>query len=162
MSSTIKVLLDSTYLLPSFGIEILGLTDNDIIELREQALKNNVKFYCMTASWTEIIGKVCREAEHHGIDLCKLLNTVLPSILEYELYTWINPSTEAVKLAFKLRMLGHKDNIDNLLYATATVNNMVFLTMDDEFKGFLKKHGLEVNNVKNHVQLIQELRNRDK
>ena len=44
-----------------------------------------------------------------------------------------------MKLAFKLRILGYKDIIDNLLYATSVVNDMIFLTMVEDLKNFLMK-----------------------
>lgn len=37
-------------------------------------------------------------------------------------------------LAYKMRLLGHKDMIDNTLYAIATVHGPVFLTLDQELK----------------------------
>lgn len=47
MSSTaVKVLLDSTYILPTFGIEVVGLTDEDLILLRE-ARRSKVEHYCL-------------------------------------------------------------------------------------------------------------------
>ena len=47
-SSTIKVLLDSTYVLPSFGIKVEELSDEHIAKLREAAVKGRVRFYCLS------------------------------------------------------------------------------------------------------------------
>lgn len=57
-TTVLKVLLDSTYLLPTFGIEVEGLLDEYLARLREIAMKGKVKFYCLTVVWVEIIGKV--------------------------------------------------------------------------------------------------------
>jgi hypothetical protein len=40
-SSTIKVLLGSTYILPSFGVEVEGLSDEHVAQLREAASHRN-------------------------------------------------------------------------------------------------------------------------
>ncbi|RLE87432.1 MAG: hypothetical protein DRJ49_06445 [Thermoprotei archaeon] len=62
------------------------------------------------------------------------MDIAIKSLLKSEFYRWIKPTYAAVKLTFKLRKLGHRDNIDNLLYATSIVNEMVFLTMDKDLK----------------------------
>ena len=72
-STVLKVLLDSTYLLPSFGIEVEGLTDREIAGLRKAKIEGKVKFYCSPLSWIEIIGKVCREIEHANIELDNMI-----------------------------------------------------------------------------------------
>ena len=46
----LKALLDSTYLLPAFGIEVQGLTDKDLEMLREIAVQGKVQLYCLTVS----------------------------------------------------------------------------------------------------------------
>ncbi|MCD6458069.1 MAG: hypothetical protein J7K82_04390, partial [Thermoproteales archaeon] len=152
MSSTaLKVLLDSTYLLPSFGIEVEGLQNEHIVQLREAVIKDKIRFYCLTVVWVEVIGKVFRESQRLKLDIEEILDVTIKSLLESEFYEWIQPTSEAVKLAFKLRKLGHRDNIDNLLYATSITNNMIFLTMDENFKNFLLKEGYKVNNLMNHT-----------
>lgn len=40
-------------------------------------------------------------------------------------------------------MLGHEDIIYNLLYGVALENNAFFLTIDEEFKNFIRKNNLE-------------------
>jgi len=41
----LKVLLDSTYLLPSFGIKVVGLTEQHIMQLRKIAIEKLVRYY---------------------------------------------------------------------------------------------------------------------
>lgn len=157
MNSTLKVLLDSTYLLPSFGIEVKRLSDEDIKRLRRAVIEGRIKLYCLSIVWVEVLGKVCREAQRLRRDIKEILEIAVKSLLESGFYTWIEPAFEAVKLAFELRMLGHKDIIDNLLYATSVVNKMIFLTMDDELKKFLSKKNYKVDNLMNHEQLFSEI-----
>jgi len=159
MSSTaLKVLLDSAYLLPSFGIEVEGLQNEHIVQLREAVIKDKIRFYCLTVVWVEVIGKVFRESQRLKLDIEEILDVTIKSLLESGFYEWIQPTSEAVKLAFKLRKLGHRDNIDNLLYATSITNNMIFLTMDENFKNFLLKEGYKVNNLMNHTQLLLKIK----
>lgn len=161
MSSTaVKVLLDSTYLLPSFGIEVEGLLDEHIMQLREAAVKGKVKFYCLSVVWVEVIGKVYRESQRLKTDtgLEEVLDIAVKSLLESRFYRWIQPTCEAVKLAFKLRKLGHRDNVDNLLYATSLTNNMVFLTMDEDLKDFLIEHGYKTDNLMDHTHLLMKIK----
>lgn len=158
MSYTVlKVLLDSTYLLPSFGIEVEKLSDKDILRLREAAVEGKVKFYCLSVAWIEVIGKIYREGRRLNIDLGEILDVALKSLLESGFYKWIQPTSEAIKLAFKLRTLGHRDNIDNLLYAMSIVNKMIFLTMDRGLISFLSEHDYGTENLMNHKQLFSKI-----
>ena len=153
----LDVLLDSTYLLPSFGIEVEGLADEHIRALRGAWSRGLVRFYCLSVAWIEVIGKVCREARRSGVEVSDVVNTAIRSLLESGVYEWVNPTPDAIKLAFKLRLAGHKDVIDNLLYATSITRSMIFLTIDDALRDFLVKHGFSVENLMDHEQLLRKL-----
>ena len=85
------------------------------------------------------------------------MDVAVKSLLESGVYKWITPSPNAVKLAFKLRSIGYKDIIDNLFYATSIAENMILLTMDNDLKNFLVKHGFNVENLLNHEELLEKL-----
>lgn len=153
----VKALLDSTYILPSFGVEVGGLSVEYVARLREAGVKGKVKFHCLSVVWVEVIGKICREKERLREDVDNLIDIAVKSLLESGFYKWLTPTSDAVKLACKLRMLGHRDNIDNLLYATSTENNMLLLTMDEDFKKFLLKNNFKVDNLVNHEALLKML-----
>ena len=85
------------------------------------------------------------------------MDLAVKSLIDSGFYEWLIPTSDAVKLAFKLRRLGHKDVIDNLLYATSVVNNMQLLTMDENLKNFLLKNNLKVDNLINHEKLLKIL-----
>jgi len=153
----IKILLDSTYILPSFGIEVEGLGEEDIIKLKIAGIEGKVKFYCLSVTWIEIIGKVHRMVEKYKVDVKDIIDSAVKSLLESGFYEWITPSSQAVLMAFKLRMLGHRDNIDNLLYASSLENKMIFLTMDKNLVEFLKEHGYSIENVMDHQKLFKKL-----
>ncbi|MEM2093643.1 MAG: hypothetical protein QXE16_05110, partial [Candidatus Bathyarchaeia archaeon] len=99
----------------------------------------------------------CREKERLGKDIDNVIDIAIRSLIESGFYKWLTPTSEAVKLAFKLRTLGHRDNIDNLLYATSAENNMLLLTMDEDFKNFLSKNNFKVDNLINHESLLKRL-----
>ena len=157
-STRLNVLLDSTYILPTFGIEVEGLSNKHLTMLRDAALNGKVEYYCSTVIWIEVIGKVSREGIRIGINLDDILDIALKSLFKSGFYRWIQPNDEALKIAFKLRLEGHKDNIDNLLYATSITNNMVFLTMDEDLKEFLLKQGYKIDNLMNHIRLLEILK----
>jgi len=56
-----------------------------------------------------------QKIEHAKIELDEIIESAVKSLLKSGFCEWISPSSEAVELAFKLRRLGHKDNIENLL-----------------------------------------------
>ncbi|MBS7656039.1 hypothetical protein KEJ50_06040 [Candidatus Bathyarchaeota archaeon] len=153
--SGIKVLLDSTYILPSFGIEVEGLSIENIAQLREAGIKGKVKFFCLSVIWIEVMGKICKEKERLRRDIENIIDIAVKSLLDSEFYKWLTPTSNSVKLAFKLRMLGHRDNIDNLLYATSIENDMLFLTIDEEFKNFLLRNNFKVDNLITHEHLLK-------
>ncbi|MEM0054022.1 MAG: hypothetical protein QXL89_07530 [Nitrososphaeria archaeon] len=152
---TTNVLLDSTYILPSFGVEVEGLSVESLARLREAAVKGKVKFYCSPTIWVEVIGKICREKERLKRDIDNIIEMAIKSLLDSGFYNWLTPTSETVKLAFKLRTMGHKDNIDNILYSTSIENNMLLLTMDENFKEFLSKNNLKADHLINHESLLK-------
>lgn len=139
MSSPVKVLVDSTFLLPSLGIKVAQISDSDIRELAK--LRSKTRFFCIHQSLVELLGKVGREWISTSDE--KALETVeegLRSLLESGVYTWIRPSLGALMEAVILRKKGHKDIIDNMLYSTAADLGMSFLSLDTELIKFLEEH----------------------
>lgn len=153
MKRPAKILLDSTYLLPVFGIEVEGLTARDLEKLREASLTGEIQPHALTTCWIEILGKVAREAQRRKIDVTGIAEKAIKSLTESETIRWIKPEPEALRLALKLRLLGHRDMIDNLLYATAVTRGMTLLTMDSGLVHFLRKHNLPEQNIKKHTEL---------
>ncbi len=153
--TSIEVLLDTTYLLPTFGVRVRGLDDGALSKLRELGLSEEVKYYCSPVVWVELIGKIAREAEARGEDLEDLVEESARSILESGFYRWIHPSKEAVKLAYRMKKLGHRDVIDDLLYSIAFTEGKMFLSMDPAFRKFLEENGLETDILISHEDLFK-------
>jgi len=52
-------------------------------------------------------------------------------------------------------MLGHRDNIDNLLYTTSALEDRLLLTMDEDLKDFLLRNNFKADNLIDHKKLIE-------
>ena len=150
-----RILLDSTYLLPTFGMEVEGISDEDLKGMRELLLRGDVEFFCLSTTWIELIGKICREAERRGIDVAERFREAVKSLMEGGYYRWIEPSAEDILMAFNLRRLGHRDIIDNLLYAASINRGMKLLTMDRELKEFLRRHNYKIDHLIDHSILLE-------
>jgi hypothetical protein len=134
------VLLDTSFLLPTLGLEIKEVTKSDLESLR--AVSRKVKLRCSYISFVEILGLIGKRSS--DIDSIAV-SEGMRSLLGSGLYEWTNPSLGAMQLALELRTKGHKDNIDNILYATAADSKMLFLSLDDEFKSFLSRNGYDAD-----------------
>ncbi len=154
--NTLKIVVDTTYLLPVFGIGVEGLSDEDLLLLRKLSLEGIVELHLVSVIWSELLGKVYREARKHGVD-SKRIEVAIKSLYNPRFYKWIKPGYKAIMLAYRVRKLGHRDNIDNILYATATTRKMLFLSMDKELKEFLSKVRLPSNNIVSHKELFSFL-----
>jgi len=150
-----KVLLDSIYLLPSFGIEVEEISKDDLIILKKLHIKNKVEFYYSELSLQEINPILIKFNN-------KNYNLTIESILEYQIYKRVNPSYKAIKLANKIKEKGHENRIDNLLYSIALTNNFIFLSLDSEFKEFLDKNNFNTSIFLSHKELINLLKNQFK
>ena len=149
----VDILLDSTFLLPTFGVEVEDIGADDLKTLKHSSKK--VGLYCSYVSFVEILGKLARnstESNFEAIDLA------IRSLLESGTYGWVNPSAKAIALAFELRTKGHRDNIDNILYSTALDAGMRFLSMDEELKDFLSRKGYNTKIMIGVKQLKSETR----
>ncbi len=58
-------------------------------------------------------------------------------------YNCINEPPETFIKALELYELGHKDLIDNILYASSVHLNLKLLTLDTELKEFIKNEELK-------------------
>jgi len=132
------VLLDTSFLLPTLGLEVREITTADLESIRAASKVSRLR--CSYVSFVEILGLVGKESRK--VD-AKAVSTGMNSLLGSGLYEWTNPSLGAMRLALELRTKGHKDNIDNILYATAADSKMLFLSLDEELKRFLARNGYD-------------------
>ncbi len=147
-SSVIRILLDSTYLLPILGIDVEGV-DKALEVLGRLKSDGKAEFYYTEFNLIEILGKISRTNYDRG-----RVAVGLRSIgEEFEL---IYPTVEGYLKALDLRKRGFMDLIDLLLYATSLTRDLVFLTRDDPLIKFLEERGEETGRVLHERSLIEE------
>lgn len=135
-----EVLLDTTFLLPTLGIEVGEITRRDLESLKSVS-EGGTKLCCSYLSFVEIFGKLAKATRAQKVD--DAMKEGIKSLVESDTYSWVSPSAEALKTALDLRLKGHKDNIDNILYSIALSSKMPFLSLDTTLKKFLKRNGYD-------------------
>ena len=138
-SGKIRILLDTTYILPIIGIDVEDI-EKVIVLLKKLRDKGVAEFYYTQFNILEIIGKLGR------IDFDKdRVELGLISIKEE--FIEVKPSLKAWLKALELRRKGFRDIIDLLLYTTSLTNNILFLTRDIELIKFLEDIGEDTSTV---------------
>ncbi len=147
-SSVIRILLDSSYLLPILGVDVEGV-DKALKVLERLRSEGKARFYYTEFNLLEIIGKISRTDYDRG-----RVAVGLRSIEEE--FGLIHPTVEGYLKALDLRKSGFKDLIDLLLYATSLTRDLVFLTRDDHLIRFLEERGEEVGRILHERSLIEK------
>ncbi|MEQ9716010.1 MAG: PIN domain-containing protein [Candidatus Asgardarchaeia archaeon] len=145
----VKVLLDTSFLLPIVGIRIKDIKDKDLRILEKLSYEKKVTFYVSEIIWVEFVGiihKLIRKTSKNNRD--DIINTIsigLSSLKQSGYINWINISRREIEYALLLKEKGHKDVIDNLLYSIALLRGMYFLSIDTKFINFLKANNFKTN-----------------
>jgi predicted nucleic acid-binding protein len=135
---TQKILLDTSFLLPTFGIEV----ENEVVESlsridHEQTQLLYSEWSLLESSWVAI--RLLRQKRFEE----SVYRRGLLSITKTHVYNTITMDPDDYLTALKFFQRGHLDMIDNLLYAAALRDGCKFLTIDEEFSRFITKIGLE-------------------
>ena len=128
----IRILLDTSFILPTLGITVSGVTPEAIKFLTEvpQIQIYYSRFSVLESLWVATrISDAKFDAETFQLGL--------RSIIEGHKYKRVEEDSEIFKEAFRLYRLGHKDMIDNILYASALSLGLMLLTLDDQLKKFV-------------------------
>jgi hypothetical protein len=144
MNSQVDVLVDSTFLLPTLGVKVTQISDSDLHEL--SILRPKLRYLCLYQSLVEILGKVGRLMPA-GNEILLTIDAGLRSLFDSGVYNWISPTVTAMVEALQIRRKGHRDMIDNLLYATASDRGIVLLCLDRELTTFLNENGYSTENI---------------
>ncbi len=128
-----KVLLDTSLLLPTLGIEV---------ERAEKILEklSGHELYYSDFSILECLW-VASSLKKKGKFEQKIFEAGMQSI--FEGYAKAEINVDITLKAFELYEMGHKDFIDCILYSTAQHSNMKFASLDEELKEFVRENGLE-------------------
>lgn len=158
---TLKILLDTTFLLPTVGGKVRGLDPAFLRKLGIHAATERVTIHCSVASQVELLGKVCKHIlslpEAERVEALKTLRLGLRSLLDSGRYKWLTPTTSALTLASRLRLRGHGDMIDNLIYSTAAAEGLIMATQDEDLLSFLERQGFDSSFVKAPGELMKLL-----
>ena len=128
-----KVLLDTSLLLLTLGIEVEG-TEKVLEKL------GNYELYYPDLNILEclwVVSSVKKRGEFNR----EIFEAGIQSIFEGYIKTEI--TSEITLKAFELYEMGHRDIIDCMLYSIALHNDMKFASLDEELKKFIRDTDLE-------------------
>jgi len=132
----LKILIDTTFLLPALGIEV----EEEVIEAIRLFRKFQIYYLevgVLEAMWC--ILKVVPQEKMNMVDVgLKAIRST---------YQLVSPPIEAYIKAVAIFREGHRDYIDALYYASAEALNLMWLTIDYKFIDFLKEHGYKLDGI---------------
>ncbi len=136
------LILDTTYILPLFGIKIIELSDYK--KISKQLLSNGLKgynLYLPSICLMEVMFKLNGEyRKSKDVDILNRYSIALPSILSSKSIqifdSLLNP--EVNRISINIRHAGHTDLMDCLIAASATSLKGILLTEDIELSEILK------------------------
>ena len=142
MMSIKPLVIDTTYILPLFGIKIVDLTNYKKIfkKLWSNGLKG-YSLYLPSTCLTEAMFKLIREyRKSKDVNILNRYVIALPSILSSKSIQLFDPllNPEASRIAITIRHAGHTDLMDCLIAASAASLKGIFLTEDNELNKVLK------------------------
>jgi PIN domain nuclease of toxin-antitoxin system len=136
--ATLNVLLDTSFILPSLGVDL----GKEVSEGLKGLADIKAKIYYSHFSILESLWVAAKLSTNATFDE-ESFNLGLRSIIEGDIYMKVEEDSKTFSDALKLRMLGHKDMIDNILYANSTRLNIKLLTLDNELKNFIRERRLK-------------------
>ncbi len=135
-----KIVLDTTYVLPLFGIEIkIDLDSNEKLKMIWARNLKDLELYLSSVSLIETMYKllgVYRKKEN--FEILNRYQMILPTVLNSPVRIY-NPAlnAKASLTATKIRHFGHPDIMDCWIAATAAILKSSLLTEDSELKEIL-------------------------
>ena len=147
-SRKLKLLLDSTYLLPIVGVEVEGI-EEALIFLKRLRDEGKAEYYYTPFNLFEIIGKLSRL----NYDVNRV--TIGLTAIEEE-FKLIQPTRQAYLKALTLRAKGYRDLIDLLLYATSQTSDIIFLTRDYTLIKFLKENHEDISKILDEKKFLEK------
>jgi len=133
----LRILLDTSFVLPTLGID----TGREVSESLRKLDEVKAELYYSRFSILESLWIVAKLAKNNTFDADRF-SQGLRSILEGGRYKGIEENSKVFEEAIRLRIIGHRDMIDNVLYSTSLHFNLKLLTLDDELKEFVRRNKL--------------------
>lgn len=135
---TLRVLLDTSFVLPTLGIDSGG----ESLRGLERLAGLEAEVYYSVFNILESLWIATRLARSGVLDV-ERFGDGLRSIIEGVRYLRVVEDSEIFRGALKLYFLGHRDMIDNILYVTSIDLGIKMLTLDKELKEFIKEKVLK-------------------
>jgi predicted nucleic acid-binding protein len=133
-----RVLLDTTFLLPTLGID----TGREALRALMRLDERRAQICYSPLSLLECLWIVARLSKTAAVRQ-EGFEEGLRSIARSGRYEPIAEPPEAYAEALRLHRAGHRDMIDNLLYADSVHFNIRFLTLDEDLRNFVKSRRLK-------------------
>ncbi|MEM0494319.1 MAG: PIN domain-containing protein [Thermofilum sp.] len=132
----LRVLLDTSFILPSLGIDVGREVLQGLKKLAEaEAEVFYSRFSILESLW--VVAKLTRG------EVDEAFSIGLRSVVESGRYREVKEDAWVFREALRLYALGHRDMIDNLLYASSLRYGLQLLTLDRELKEFVRRNGLK-------------------
>ena len=144
--STLRILIDTTFLLPALGVGVEEEAEDIIPFFRR------VKVYYLEVGLLEAIWKILKIADSGALKRVKMGIEAIRKT-----YNLITPPAEAYIEAIKIYEMGHRDYIDALYYSTAKSASLKLLTIDRKFIEFLADKEYNIKNIITPRELKQML-----
>ena len=133
---TLRVLLDTAFILPTLGIDVGEEVVKGLKKLEGAEIYYS-KFSVLESLWV-----ATRVMKGRSFDV-ERFSQGLRSVIESGRYEMVEEGYRVFKDALKLYALGHKDMIDNILYVASVNLDLKFLTIDSELMKFVRDKGLK-------------------
>lgn len=142
MMSIKPLIIDTTYILPLFGVKIIEL--DNFKKISKELFSNGLKGYniylpsiCLMEALFKLTGEYRKS---NDVAILNRYSIALPSIKSSNSIHIFNPliNHEVGKIAIKIRHAGHTDLMDCLIAASAVALRGIFLTEDNELSKILK------------------------
>jgi hypothetical protein len=132
------VLLDTSFILPSLGIGV----GEDVAKGLEKLSGMNAEIHYSRFSILESLWVSTRAIQDGTFDH-ETFWLGLRSILEGTRYKQVAENAYIFNEALEIYRLGHRDMIDNILYAASAHLDLRLLTVDTDLKEFIHAKGLK-------------------
>lgn len=143
MSNTSILILDTTYILPLFGIKVKKLKklNEGLQTIWKQGIKG-YEIYLPSVCLIEVNYKLIQEYKKtKNFEILKRYPIALPTLKTSKYIKLFNPYLDlaASQIALKLRHAGHSDMMDCWIAASTASLNGILITEDKELEMILKK-----------------------
>ena len=136
--ATPRVLLDTSFLLPSMGIDVGEEVSRGLKRLNDTGAKIHYSHFSILESlW--VAARLSRTESFSR----ESFSLGLRSIIEGGRYMKVEEDSIIFDDALRLYTLGHRDMIDNLLYSSSSRLDLKLLTLDNQLKEFIRERGLK-------------------